>query len=256
MRIGFIGSGSMAAAMARGWAGADGYDGELLFTDSGSGRAAAIAEEVGGRAAPDNSALASEADLVVLAVKPAHLGPVITGLTVPGKPILSVLGGTSLDALARALPTVPLARVMPNLAVENRQGVLCYDAGEEVDEKLDNRLKELLGLLGTVIEVDDSQIDAATAVMGCSPAYVALLAETLIAGAVREGIDPELARQMVVETVAGTGVLLREHSPEEVRDAVASPGGSTEAGLEKLEKKKFRKTLQRAIDASLEKMRG
>jgi pyrroline-5-carboxylate reductase len=256
MKIGFIGSGSMAAAMARGWAGADGFDGELLFTDGGSGRAAAIAEEVGGRAAPDNGALASDADLIVLAVKPAHLGPVITGLTEPGKPILSVLGGTSLATLAKALPTVPLARVMPNLAVENRQGVLCYDAGDEVDKKLDARLKKLLGLLGTVIEVDDSQIDAATAVMGCSPAYIALVAETLIEGAVREGIDPGLARQMVVETVAGTGALLRDRSPEEVREAVASPGGSTEAGLKKLEKKKFRKTLQRAIDASLEKMRG
>jgi pyrroline-5-carboxylate reductase len=256
MRIGFIGSGNMAAAMARGWAGADGFDGELLFTDGGSGRAAALAEEVGGRTSPDNGALASDADLVVLAVKPAHLGPVITGLTVPGKPILSVLGGTSLVALSKALPTVPLARVMPNLAVENRQGVLCYDAGDKVDEKLDARLKELLGLLGTVIEVDDSQIDAATAVMGCSPAYLALVAETLIEGAIREGIDPELARRMVVETVAGTGALLRDHSPEEVRKAVASPGGSTEAGLRKLEKKKFRKTLQRAIDASLEKMRG
>jgi pyrroline-5-carboxylate reductase len=246
----------MAAAMARGWAGADGFDGELLFTDGGSGRAAAIAEEVGGRASPDNGALAAEADLVVLAVKPAHLGPVITGLTEPGKPILSVLGGTSLAMLGEALPTLPLARVMPNLAVEIRRGVLCYDAGDEVDAKLDTRLKELLGLLGTVVEVDDSQIDAATAVMGCSPAYVALVAETLIEGAVREGIDPERARQMVVETVAGTGELLRERSPEDVRMAVASPGGSTEAGLKVLEKKKFHKVLQRAIDASLEKMRG
>jgi pyrroline-5-carboxylate reductase len=256
MRIGFIGSGNMAAAMARGWAGADGFDGELLFTDGGSGRAAAIAEEVGGRTSPDNGALAADADLVVLAVKPAHLGPVITGLTVPGKPILSVLGATSLTVLAKALPTIPLARVMPNLAVESRQGVLCYDAGDAVDKKLDARLKELLGLLGTVIEVDDSQIDAATAVMGCSPAYVALVAETLIEGAVREGIDPDLARRMVVETVAGTGALLRERPPEDVRHAVASPGGSTEAGLKVLEKKKFRKSLQRAIDASLEKMRG
>ena len=64
---------------------------------------------------------------------------------------------------------MPLARVMPNLAVETRQGVLCYDAADTVDESLDQRLKELLALLGTVIEVDDSQIDAATAVMGCSP---------------------------------------------------------------------------------------
>jgi len=255
VKIGFIGSGNMAAAMARGWAGAEGFDGELLFTDGGSGRAAQIAVEVGGTAAADNGALASDADLVVLAIKPAQLGPVITGLTAMGKPILSVLGATSLAELGEALPTVPLARVMPNLAVETRQGVLCYDAADTVDESLDQRLKELLALLGTVIEVDDSQIDAATAVMGCSPAYVAVVAETLISEAAKEGIDPELARRMVVETVAGTGSLLREHAPEEVRTAVASPGGSTEAGLKALEKKKFRKALQRAVKASLKRMR-
>jgi pyrroline-5-carboxylate reductase len=256
VKIGFIGSGSMASAMARGWAGAEGFDGEMLFTDGGSGRANAIADEVGGRAMPDNGALAAEADLIVLAVKPAYLGPVITGLAAAGKPILSLLGATSLTKLVDALPAVPMIRLMPNLAVETRQGVVCYDAAESVDRKVGKTVKDLLGLLGTVIEIDDSQMDAATAVMGCSPAYVAVVAETLIEGAVKEGINPELARKMVVETIAGTGELLREHPAEDVRKAVASPGGSTEAGLKALEKKKFRKALQRAVDASLEKMRG
>lgn len=256
MKIGFVGSGSMAAAMARGWAGADGFEGELLFTDSGSGRAAELAAELGGEAAPDNGALAARSDLLVLAVKPAQLGPVVTGLTAHGKPILSLLGATSLATLAEALPAVPLARVMPNVAVELRQGVLCYAAADGVEEKLDAELRELLGLLGTVIALDDELIDAATAVMGCSPAYFAVVCEALIDAAVREGIEPDAARRMVAETLAGTGALLHEHPAEKIRRAVASPGGSTEAALEALEKHEFRKALDRAVKASLEKMRG
>jgi pyrroline-5-carboxylate reductase len=254
MKIGFIGSGNMAAAMARGWASSEAFDGELLFTDGGSGRAEKLAGEVGGRTSTDNGHLAGEADLVILAMKPAQLGAVAMGLTQPQTPVLSILGATSLATLADALPGIPVARVMPNLPVEVDRGVLCYAAGTDCPGPVDAGNRDLLSMLGEVIVLEDDLIDAATAVMGCSPAYVALLAQTLETAAVDRGIDPATARLMVAETMAGTGELLGRLDAAGLRKAVASPGGSTEKGLEALGEHGFEDSIRAAVDASLARM--
>src|SRR6476646_8267862 len=117
MVVGFVGAGSMAAAMARGWAGE--FE-RMLFSDSGSGRASQLAEEVGGEAFDSNRELAAEADLVVLAVKPAELGE--------ARAVVSLLGATPLEKVAAVLPEAAAFRVMPNVAVEVRRGVLCFAA--------------------------------------------------------------------------------------------------------------------------------
>ncbi|MFN2612398.1 MAG: pyrroline-5-carboxylate reductase [Solirubrobacterales bacterium] len=254
MKIGFIGSGNMAAAMARGWASAEDFDGSMLFTDGGSGRAAELAAQVKGEAVPDNGTLAATADLLVLAIKPAQLGTVAVGLTRPGKPVLSLLAATSLDTLEAALPGIPVLRVMPNLPVEVRRGVLCYACAEGVAGEIETQIRDLLSMLGEVILLDDDLIDAATAVMGCSPAYVAQLAETLTGAAVERGIDHQHARRMVNETIAGTAELLDSREALALRRDVASPGGSTEKGLEALQRGGFTDALRSAVDASLEKM--
>lgn len=254
VKIGFVGSGNMAAAMARGWAGAAGFDGSMSFTDGGSGRAAEIAAEVGGEVATDNGALAAEADLIVLAIKPAELDGVASELGERRGPVLSLLGATSLARLAGALPEAPVVRVMPNLPVEVRRGVLCYARGESVTDEADEEIRRLLSILGEVIVLDDDLIDAATAVMGCSPAYVAQLAETLTDAAVERGIEAAQARRMVEEAIAGTAELLEHREAAELRQAVASPGGSTEMGLEALRNGGFSEALRSAVDASLEKM--
>jgi pyrroline-5-carboxylate reductase len=244
--VGFCGSGSMAAAMARGLHGAAGA---LLFTDSGSGRAAALAAEVGGEALASNAELAERADVVVLAVKPAKLAAAAAELG-GVRALVSLLGATPLERVRAAFPDAEVVRVMPNLAVEARRGVLCV-AGEPGAE-----LRALLGTLGRVVELPDAQIDAATAVMGCSPAYLALAVEAIAAAGAADGLDPGLSRELVVETAAGTAELLRSHSPAAVREAVASPGGSTEAGLEALEREGGRRAFEAAVRASLERMRG
>jgi pyrroline-5-carboxylate reductase len=246
MIVGFAGSGNMAAAMARGWAGE--VEG-MLFTDSGSGRAAALVEEVGGEAVGSNVELAERADVVVLAVKPAALGRVAAELVGAGT-VVSLLGATSLEALQSVLPGADVIRVMPNVAVEVRRGVLCL-AGHEAPE-----VRRLLGVLGHVVELTDSDFDAATAVMGCAPAYLALAVEALADAGAAAGLDEELARELVVETTGGTAELLRVRHPADVRKAVASPGGSTEAGLEALDREGAREAFAAAVRASLERMRG
>jgi pyrroline-5-carboxylate reductase len=107
-----------------------------------------------------------------------------------------------------------------------------------------------------VIELPDSQFDVATALMGCSPAYFALVAEALVEAGVSAGLEKELAEKMVIEAAAGTGALMRTRRPADVRIAVTSPGGSTEAGLEALEREGARQAFEAAVRASLERMKG
>jgi pyrroline-5-carboxylate reductase len=246
MIVGFVGSGNMAAAMARGLVGA--VD-RMLFTDSGSGRANELAAELGGKAVGSNAAMAERADVVVLAVKPARLNEAAAELGA-AKVVISLLGATSLEAVSAAFPAANVVRVMPNVGVEVRKGVLCV-AGAP-----DSYVKGLLETLGHVVELPDSQFDAATAVMGCAPAYLALAVEAIADAGAADGLDAELARELVVETTAGTAELLRVRHPADVRKAVASPGGSTEAGLEALDREGAREAFEAAVRASLERMRG
>jgi pyrroline-5-carboxylate reductase len=235
----------MAAAMARGLAG---QVDRMLFSDSGSGRAGELAMELGGEAVGSNLELGERADVVVLAVKPAKLAEAAQGLAV-AKVIVSLLGATSLETVSAAFPDARVVRAMPNLAVEVRKGVLCV-AGAP-----DPYVRGLLETLGHVVELPDSQFDAATAVMGCAPAYLALAVEAVADAGAADGLDEALARELVVETTAGTAELLRTRHPAELREAVASPGGSTEAGLEALDREGTREAFEAAVRASLERMR-
>jgi pyrroline-5-carboxylate reductase len=245
MIVGFVGSGSMAAAMARGWAGE--FEG-MLFSDSGSGRSKGLALEVGGEAVGSNREIAERADLVVLAVKPAQLDEVAPELAAARR-IVSILAATPLERAVATFPEAEVLRVMPNVGVEVRKGVLC------VAGVASGAVREKLGVLGHVVELPDSDFDEATAVMSCAPAYLALAIETLANAGAEAGLDAELARELVVETTAGTAELLRIRHPADVRKAVASPGGSTEAGLEALDREGAREAFEAAVRASLERMK-
>ncbi|HEX7060113.1 MAG TPA: pyrroline-5-carboxylate reductase [Solirubrobacterales bacterium] len=246
MVIGFVGAGSMAAAMAKGWIG---HAERMLFTDSGSGRAKELAGEVDGQALGSNRELAEAADVVVLAVKPAMLDQVAEELQ-SASVVISLLGATSLRRVSTAFPDASVLRVMPNVGVEVRRGVLCL-AGEGNPE-----VRAMLEILGHVVDLPDEEFDAATAVMGCAPAYLALAVEAIADAGAEDGLDRELARELVVETTAGTAELLRVRHPADVRKAVASPGGSTEAGLQALDREGAREAFAAAVRASLERMRG
>jgi pyrroline-5-carboxylate reductase len=247
MIVGFVGAGSMAAAMARGLSG----EAEaMLFSDSGSGRASELAQAVGGEAIESNADLAERADLVVLATKPAQLDDIADEIGGVTKPVISLLGATPISRVVAAFPNADVCRVMPNVAVEVRRGVLCVAGGESAE------VRGLLETLGLVVNLPDSDFDAATAVMGCAPAYLALAVEALADAGTEAGLSESLARDLVVEATAGTAELLRMRHPADVRRAVASPGGSTEAGLEALDREGAREAFEEAVRASLARMRG
>ncbi len=236
----------MAAAIARGWSGQ--WEG-MLFFDPDSERARKLAGDLGGEAVASNAELAERADVVLLAVKPGALRQA-AGELAGAEAVISILGATSLEDVQAAFPNAEVGRVMPNVAVEVGSGVLCI-AGEFRSE-----VREKLSVLGSVVEMPDAQFDVATAVMACSPAYFAMVAEALADAGVSAGLDEKLAEKLVVEAAAGTGSLMRIRCPSDVRISVTSPGGSTEAGLDALEREGARAAFKAAVKASLERMRG
>ena len=243
----------MAAAMARGWSRAAHGPDLMLFTDAGSGRAAELAAELGGERCSSLTELARRVDLTVLAVKPkalATVGPQLEGAGL----VVSVLGATRLEDLRTVMPGEKVIRVMPNVAVEIGRGVICH-APTDSDAETGAALA-LLAELGTTVELREQQLDAATAVMGCGPAYLALAAGSIADAGVEAGLDPGLARSLIADTAAGVGALLRTRDAEELQRAVASPGGSTEAGLETLGAREVGPAFAAAVAASLQRMAG
>lgn len=253
MKVGFAGSGNMAAAIARGWA-TQGGPVAMLFTDAGSGRARALAEETGGARVDSLADLGRSSDMLVLAVKPAALERVSAELDGFDGPVVSVLGATPLSSLRAALPDAQVLRTMPNVAVEVGHGVICHAPVAAREAPALAPALDLLGTLGTLYELPEDLLDAATAVMGCSPAYLALACEALAAAGSEAGLDPELAGELLARSVAGTGELLLRHEPATIQRAVASPGGSTEAGLEALAAHGAPTAFKAAVIASLERM--
>ena len=246
MQVGFIGSGNMARALARGWGD------PVLCTDSGSGRARALADELGGEALASNRDLAERADVVILAHKPPQLAEVAWEAAGAAKAVVSILASTSLADVRGAYPGVPVFRVEPNTAVEVRRGVLVFADSDAVDTdpQLRDRIKALFGRVGTVVEVPERLMEVAGACTGVGPAYWALVVEAWVDAAVRRGMPAPQASALVTETMAGTAELLRARDGDTlaVRRAVTSPGGTTARGLAALERGGLRAAFHTAMD--------
>ena len=244
MVVGLVGSGSIARALARGWGD------PVLATDAGSGRAAQLADELGGRAAASNAELAERADIVVLCHKPAQLDEVAREITGRARIVASVLAGVTLADLHAAYADTPVFRLMPNTPVEVRQGVIVLADDPEADRPLRAEVVELFERLGAVVGIAEEQMDVAMALMGCAPAYLALLAQAQVDAATARGMDADTAARLVVETMGGTAALLRarDHDAAAVRREVASPGGYTERGLQALEEAGVPEALHTAMD--------
>jgi pyrroline-5-carboxylate reductase len=253
MRVGLIGAGNMARAMARGWGD------PVLCSDSGSGSARALADELGGEAPDSNLEVARRADLVVLCHKPYQLEQVAREIAGTAKAVASVLGATPTGRLQTVYPNTPVFALIPNTAVEVRRGVIFYAErpvsaaanASVADAMLEPQVLELFGRLGRVVAVPERLMAAATAVAGVGPAYQALLAEAQVDAAVRHGLAARLAGELVADTMAGTAALLaqRDYDTLAVRREVTSPGGSTARGLSALEAAGVRGAFQDAIDA-------
>jgi pyrroline-5-carboxylate reductase len=237
----------MASALARGWGDA------VLVHDAYRPRAEALVAQLGGEVLDSNAELAERADVVLLAHKPAGLERVAAQVGGAAKGVISILGGVPLAALRAAYGATPVVRMIPSVPVEVRQGVTCHARDGEADAALEAQAIELFERVGRVVSVDEAQMDIATGLMSCAPAYVALVAEAQVDAGVRAGMPADLAGELVAANIGGTAALLQARNMDTlaVRRMVTSPGGSTARGLAALEHGGVRAAFDDALQAVL-----
>lgn len=199
----------------------------------------------------DSNRLAVQAEIVLLSVKPQMFDTVVTGLgNLPHHClILSILAGVPLRRLETAFPHQSVIRVMPNTPATVGTGMTAITAGKQVTAEQLAMAKRIFQCVGEVVEVPESQMDAVTGLSGSGPAFVALMIEALADGGVLAGLPRAVAQKLAVQTVLGTAKLMQETGlhPAMLKDQVTSPGGTTIAGVAKLEEGAFRSTLIQAV---------
>jgi pyrroline-5-carboxylate reductase len=252
MRLGLIGAGNMASALARG------IGEPVLVYDVDEAKARALAEELGGEAVGSNAELAERADVLVLCHKPKQLEEVASEVEGRASVVVSILAATSTEKIGAAYPGASIYRFIPNSPAEVRRAVLCYVPGPGAGDGPEDQILELMRRTGTVIRLDDEPlIEPAMALMACGPGFMALVAETFAEAGAAHGLDPDDAMRMVVETMGGTADYLAQHGYDgpALRTRVATPGGTTERGLTALEEHGLRGVARAAVDAVVEATR-
>ena len=252
MKLGLVGAGNMASALARG------IGEPVLVHDVDADKAKALADQLGGEAVSSNAELAERADALVLCHKPKQLDEVAAEAADRTRVVVSILAATPTDRLAAAYPGAAIYRFIPNMPMEIKRGVLCYVAGPGASEGPEDEILELMGRAGAVIRLDDEPlIEPAMALMACGPAFLALVAESFAEAGAAHGLDPDDAMRMVVETMGGTAdyLALHDYDGPALRARVATPGGTTERGLHTLEERGLRDVARASVDAVVEATR-
>jgi len=201
---------------------------------------------------------AARADIVLLAVKPQVIDAVVASVadSVQGTLVVSIAAGISCARLESQLPSgTPVVRVMPNTPAMVGQAMSVVSGGTEATEQHVELVRELFGLIGKAVVLDEQYQNAATAISGSGPAYVALFIDALARAGVRQGLSREVAQTLAVQTVRGTADLLEVSGmhPEELVDGVSSPGGTTIAAVEALEDGGFRASVNAAVSAAVKR---
>ena len=253
-RLGFIGAGAMGGALLRGLLSAGRVKKEeLVFCDPDPKRQQEM-EKLGIEAALDNAEV-MHSPVVVLAVKPQILRKVldeIKDFIRPWHLVISIAAGVPLTVLEEALPDGRVIRAMPNAPLMVQAGMTALAPGSRATpEDLDLAL-DLFRAVGRAEVVQESLLDAVTALSGSGPAFVAVFLEALADGAVKMGLPRVLAMEFAAQTVLGTALLLLEKNlhPGLLKDLVTSPGGTTIHGLHALEQGAFRAAVISAIESA------
>jgi pyrroline-5-carboxylate reductase len=254
--IGFIGSGNMAEALIKGIITAGVYKPEDIFiSDIRPERLKQLVKRYKVKPAKNNSELADKADIVVLSIKPQNMTEALESIkdAISGKKlVISIAAGVRTTNIADILGNVAIIRAMPNTPALIGEGVSALFANDKAKPMLEEA-KLIFSAVGkTVVIEDEDLIDAVTAVSGSGPAYYFLLMEEMIKAAVELGLPKTVAKDLVLQTAKGAGLLAVEadktgESPAELRRKVTSPGGTTEAALKVLAEGKFGPLIEAAI---------
>ena len=256
IRIVFIGAGRMASAIVRGLLEEEHYTPDEIACTGGNGTSATeLAEQTGIQYVKDIHKVLRKTETIVLACKPYQLDAVDDSLAeaAHGKLVLSVLAGIPLSRLSAKFSNARnVVRTMPNTPGQIGAGVTAFAPQHPLSPKDQDIIENALGSLGNFHEVEEADLDAVTALSGSGPAYVFEFAAALREAGINCGLDESLSNSLAVDTLLGAAMLLAdsEDSPEGLRNAVTSPGGTTAAALKVFSDNDFRGLVNKALAAA------
>ncbi|MBF0127945.1 MAG: pyrroline-5-carboxylate reductase [Magnetococcales bacterium] len=260
--IAFLGGGAMAGAMIKGLLNAGMPADRLRVSEPDGQQRHALHQQYGVPVFPDNRSALEGAGVVIVAVKPGVVATVLQEIAAhlqAGVLILSIAAGVPLAALAGRLPeNQPLVRVMPNTPALVGAGISALLPATHTGPEMRLLARQIMSAIGLVEEIDNEALmDGITALSGSGPAYVYLIAEALSDGGVACGLPRALSDRLAVRTLLGSAKLMEETGshPGVLKNQVTSPGGTTIAGLEPLEKAGVRGTLMAAVMAACQRSR-
>lgn len=255
MKIGFFGAGKMAEGILC----AIGDKRDVIMAEKDGARAKALARKYGVATTDDVKAVAGSAKTIFLAVRPQDVEAVaaeVKPLLKPAQTLVSIVAGKTLAKLRQAFGAkVRLIRVMPNLALRARAGMCAICAAANAKPADVRLVRKILGGAGEAVVLEEKDFDAVTALSGSGPAYFAYMEEAMMEGGIGLGLTPEVARLLAEQTMYGTAKFLRE-SGMPLRpfiDGVCTKGGTTAAGMARLDVPSFKRTVAETLKAAADR---
>ena len=255
--MGFLGAGQMATALAKGWVSAGLLDGaRCVASDPHPAARSAFTAATGIRCAESNVDVLKSSEVIMVAVKPQVIPALLTEIrpALTQKPlIISIAAGITLAQLAEGLgEQTRIVRVMPNTPALVGMSATAFAVNAKTTAADVALVTKLFQAIGVAFPVAEILLDAVTGLSGSGPAYVYVMIEALADGGVRAGLPRDVAQQLAAQTVLGSAqmVLSTGRHPGALKDAVASPGGTTIAGLHALERAGFRGAVMDAVLAA------
>jgi pyrroline-5-carboxylate reductase len=260
LKIGFLGAGKMATALARGFVRAEiVFPRELIASDPVAAARKHFGDEVGAKTTESNVEVAKFANVLILATKPDQVASAlaeISGAFGKSHVLISIAAGVTLAKLEANLPAnARVVRVMPNTPALVGAGASAFAPGKNATTADAELATKLLSAVGVALQVKESLLDAVTGLSGSGPAYVYQFIEALSDGGVAAGLPLDVATRLAAQTVLGGAKMVLDTGmhPGALKDQVTSPGGTTIEGLHELEKGKLRATVMSAVRAATEK---
>lgn len=228
---------------------------EIACTSAADGTGEATAERFGIRFEPSMDNLPAEAEIVVFAFKPQQLADLDAGTATRtrGKLVISILAGTTLERLTAVVPDARnIVRSMPNTPGQIGRGITAFASARPLSAADRASVEAVLGALGEVVSLEEARLDAVTGVSGSGPAYLFEFVAALRDGGIAAGLPADVAYRLALQTARGASELLAQvpETPEQHRDWVSSPGGTTLAGLEVMRNRGFREILRETVLAA------
>jgi len=259
-RIGFIGGGKMAEALAKGIINASLSSADkIIASDVDNKRCQILEKDTGIKTTQENKKVTSESDIIILAVKPNIIGSILKELKndiTPKHLVVSIAAGIPLDFIESALNKgCRVVRVMPNTPCLVGETAAGYALGKAATQDDGELVGEILNAVGKSYLLEEKHLDAVTGLSGSGPAFVYTVIEALSDGGVKMGLPRDISTKLAAQTVLGAAKMVLESGMHtgELRDFVTSPGGTTIAGLHALEKGSIRNALINAVETATKK---